>query len=68
MTKLLFFTDVHATGIFVNHRKDVYINSIIEKLIWIKNYALCFNYDAVLFGGDLFHVPEPSTSIVNSIL
>ena len=68
MTKLLFFTDVHATGISVNHRKDVYINSIIEKLIWIRNYALDNKYDALLFGGDLFHVPEPSTSIVNSVL
>lgn len=63
--KIGYFTDLHARADTPEGRSDDFRTAILAKVeqmgdIWKKHEVEC-----VLFGGDLFHTPDPATSIVN---
>ena len=49
-------TDEHISDQPPGFRKDDYRKSILNKLVWQGEFAKSVNADAVLRGGDLFHV------------
>ena len=63
--KLLFFTDTHIRGTTPKNRKDVFIDTLEQKLIEVTNIIEENNIDFVLHGGDLFDRPDVSISIVS---
>lgn len=63
--KLLFFTDTHIRGTTPKNRKDVFVDTIEQKLIEITNIIKENNVDFVLHGGDLFDRPDVSISIAS---
>lgn len=63
--KLLFFTDSHIRGITPKNRKDIFVDTIEQKLIEITNIIKENNVDFVLHGGDLFDRPDVSISIAS---
>lgn len=58
MTEFRFITssDEHVADLNPGFRKDDYRESIFRKLEWQGEFARKFNADAVLRGGDFFHV------------
>ena len=58
MSKIRFLTssDEHLADLAPGFRKDDYRNSILQKLIWQGQTAKRASCDAVLRGGDFFHV------------
>lgn len=63
--KLLFFTDTHIRGTTPKNRKDVFVDTIEQKLIEITDIIKKNDIDFVLHGGDLFDRPDVSISIVS---
>lgn len=63
--KLLFITDTHIRGTTPKNRKDVFVDTIEQKLIEITHIIKNNNIDFVLHGGDLFDRPDVSISIVS---
>ncbi len=63
--KILFFTDTHIRGNNPTNRKDVFVDSLEEKIIEIKNIIKEEKIDFILHGGDLFDRPDISLSVVN---
>lgn len=61
--KLGYFTDLHMRGDSPEGRTDDYRNSILTKLDEIGQIWVDHGVDAVLFGGDLFHTPDPVISV-----
>ena len=63
-----YFTDVHARGDTPEGRTDNFRISLFKKLeevgqIWRDN-----GVKDVLFGGDLFHTPDPANGVVNEMI
>lgn len=58
MSEIRFITssDEHLADLNVGSRKDDYRNAILRKLEWQGQFARQFDADAVLRGGDFFHV------------
>ncbi len=65
--KILFFTDSHIKGYAPAKREDVYYNSLLDKLTWIKDFANENNVDYVLHGGDLFDTAKVSNKIFGEV-
>ena len=63
--KLLFFTDTHIRGTNPKNRKDVFIDTIENKLIEIRDMIDEHGVDFIIHGGDLFDRPDVSISIVS---
>lgn len=64
--KLGFFTDVHARADTPEGRTDDFRKAIFTKLEEVGQ--IFQEVDYVLFGGDLFNTPDPSTSVVNETI
>lgn len=62
MSEIRFLTssDEHISDITPGFRKDNYRNAILEKLVWQGKFAKKFNANAIIRGGDLFHVKSPN--------
>lgn len=63
--KLLYFTDTHIRGRAPKNRKDDFVLTLERKLYEIINIIKEDKIDFVLHGGDLFHRPDISVSIVS---
>jgi len=66
--KILFFTDTHIRGTTPKNRKDIFVDSLENKLLEISNIIEEQDIDFVLHGGDLFDRPDISISIVSRFL
>jgi DNA repair exonuclease SbcCD nuclease subunit len=66
--KILFFTDLHYRGNNPCSRIDDYPKTLQNKLQEIGQLIRNNKIAAVLNGGDLFHSPCPSLSLVNEIM
>lgn len=66
--KFLYFTDPHIRGTTPSSRKDDYKKSLLDKFRQIENIIRDQRVDAVLCGGDFFHQPEVSYSVLNEFL
>ena len=66
--KILFFTDLHYRGNNPCSRIDDYSKALQNKLQEIGQLIRDNKIDVVLNGGDLFHSPCPSLSLVNEIM
>jgi DNA repair exonuclease SbcCD nuclease subunit len=60
MIRLIWRTDLHLSDRPPASRKDDWNDSLFEKLEQVKLVAAKVNADAVLDGGDYFHVKSPS--------
>lgn len=69
MSELRFITssDEHLSDNNPGFRKDLYKEAILEKLVWQGEFARKFDADAVLRGGDLFHVKEANKNTMASV-
>lgn len=54
--RLITSSDEHIADLAPGFRKDDYRSSILKKLEWQGNFATRTSTDAILRGGDLFHV------------
>lgn len=63
--KLLFFTDTHIRGTTPKNRKDIFVDTIEQKLIEINHIIKENNVDFVLHGGDLFDRPDISIAVAS---
>ncbi|WP_353095245.1 metallophosphoesterase [Tissierella praeacuta] len=63
--KLLFFTDTHIRGTTPKNRKDIFVDSIEQKLLEIVDMIKENKIDFVLHGGDLFDRPDVSIAIAS---
>lgn len=60
MSKVIFVGDVHLKGSSPISRKDNYPETILNKLRFIKDYALSIDCSTVIFLGDLFDTVSTS--------
>jgi DNA repair protein SbcD/Mre11 len=58
--KLLWRSDVHLADQGPSSRKDDWVDSVFAKLAQVKAVAKKAQVDAVLDGGDFFHIKSPS--------
>jgi len=65
---LLLFSDAHVRGTTPKSRLDDYPTALWNKFQQISKIIVERNIDAVLNTGDLFDIPDLSTSIVNKYL
>jgi len=63
--KLLFFTDTHIRGTTPKNRKDIFVDTIEQKLLEIIDIIKKNNVDFVLHGGDLFDRPDISITVAS---
>lgn len=63
--KLLFFTDTHIRGNTPKNRKDIFIDTVENKLLEITDIIKEYNIDFLLHGGDLFDRPDVSITIAS---
>lgn len=63
--KLLFFTDTHIRGNTPKNRKDIFIDTVENKLLEITGIIKEYNIDFLLHGGDLFDRPDVSITIAS---
>ena len=63
--KLLFFTDTHIRGNTPKNRKDVFVDTLEQKLVEINHIIKNNEIDFVLHGGDLFDRPDVSISVAS---
>lgn len=63
LMKFGYFTDSHVRGDSPEGRTDDYRLSMLTKLEEIGQIWIDKGVDAILFGGDLFHTPDPVTSV-----
>lgn len=68
MTKLGYFTDTHVRAETPSGRTDNYKDSILTKLEEIGSIFKTNNVDYALFGGDLFHTPDPVNSLKYDVM
>lgn len=68
MIHFLFATDIHARASTPSGRIDDYPSTILDKLEQIRDLAEERDSLCVVLGGDLFHEPDPATSIKNQVL
>lgn len=66
--KLGFFTDTHARTDTPEGRTDDFRQSILQKLEEMGGIWKDHGVDVVLFGGDLFHTPDPAMSIQYDVM
>jgi len=66
--KLLIFNDAHIKASTPKNRLDDYPLALWNKFQQITQIIDDYQIDTVLCGGDLFDVPDPPTSVVNSYL
>lgn len=59
MVRLLWRTDVHLSDTSPASRKDDWTSTVLGKLRQVGSLASKLNVDAVLDGGDFFHVKSP---------
>lgn len=60
MVNLVWRTDVHASDVTPRGRKDNWTETVLDKLAQVGKLALELNADAVLDGGDFFHIKVPT--------
>lgn len=63
--RLLYFTDTHIRGTSPKNRKDDFVLTLEKKFYEILDIIKENDIDFVLHGGDLFHRPDVSVSIVS---
>lgn len=63
--KLLFFTDTHIRGNTPKNRKDIFVDTLEQKLIEINEIIKKNKIDFVLHGGDLFDRPDVSIAVAS---
>ncbi len=63
--RLLYFTDTHIRGNNPANRTDVFVDSLEEKFLEIKDIVREKNIDFILHGGDLLDRPDIALSVVN---
>jgi len=68
MSCFVYATDAHARASTPSGRIDDYPTAILDKLQQVGTLAEEKDALCVVFGGDLFHEPDPSTSIKNQVL
>ena len=69
MSEIRFLTssDEHISDLAVGYRKDDYRSAILGKIAWQGLEAQRFNANAVLRGGDLFHVKRPGSNSMRTL-
>lgn len=63
-----FFTDLHARADSPEGRTDEFRRAILDKLEAVGDIFEEAKVSAVLFGGDLFHTPDPANSVINEVM
>jgi DNA repair exonuclease SbcCD nuclease subunit len=63
--KLLFFTDTHIRGNTPKNRKDIFVDTLEQKLIEINEIIKNNKIEFVLHGGDLFDRPDVSIAVAS---
>lgn len=66
--KFLYLTDSHIRASTPRSRADDYPEALYAKFEQIGNIIKAEGIDVLLFGGDLFDIADPATSIVNRYL
>lgn len=66
--RFLFFTDSHIRTKTPIRRTGAFENDIMEKLIYILLMAQEWRVQAIIFGGDLFDLPNPSFRLAARVL
>ncbi|MGI6647835.1 MAG: metallophosphoesterase [Bacillota bacterium] len=66
--RFLYFTDSHCRGTSPTNRKDNYVSSLMLKLKEVAFLAQEWEVTAILHGGDLWDLPNPSLSVADSYL
>ncbi len=65
--RLLTSSDEHLADLAPGFRKDDYRSSILKKLEWQGDMARKFNADAILRGGDFFHVKAANKTTMRTM-
>jgi exonuclease SbcD len=68
VSNFLFATDAHVRGSSPEGRIDDFPEAVLDKLRQIGELARTEGSEAVVFGGDMFHEPDPATSVVTSVI
>lgn len=68
MSTFVYIGDLHLRSSTPRARVDSFKDSILELLQWIVDYSNATNLPggALIFGGDIFHAPDQSASLISS--
>jgi DNA repair protein SbcD/Mre11 len=66
--KFIYFTDSHLRDSSPRNRIDDFYKTQFEELGELTNLVLEYDADALLCGGDLFHVSKPSHKLIQDLI
>lgn len=68
MIKFIHVTDIHIMGRTPKYRKDDFLQTILEKIKWVQDYAKSVRATAILCTGDLFDRADTAYSVLNDLM
>lgn len=68
MIKFIHVTDIHIMGRTPKYRKDDFLQTALEKVKWVQDYAKSVGANAILCTGDLFDRADTAYSVLNDLM
>lgn len=68
MIKFIHVTDIHIMGRTPKYRKDDFLQTVLEKVRWVQDYAKSVGATAILCTGDLFDRADTAYSVLNDLM
>lgn len=68
MIKFIHVTDIHVMGRTPKYRKDDFLQTALDKIKWVQEYAASVRATAILCTGDLFDRADTAYSVLNDLM